>query len=122
MPTKTVNPTSVRLSPKNKLLVSEIAASLNISQSSLMGMAVERCLADKRWSSCLNSTGASEREKALFQTFVGLSQVVNQLAFAVDESLEAKNRNRRLEAKRLVNDAYVELEKIRSDLNVCQNY
>lgn len=111
-------PTRVRLNAEKKMALQALSEKMHISQSALIGMAIERCLADNRWSADSNAHGASKREMELFTAFTGLCQVVNNLAFSVDDALQSSNRNRRKEAKLMVDDVYVELGRIRKTLNV----
>jgi hypothetical protein len=110
--------TSVRFSVETKTLLDQRHKQLHISKSDLICFAVERCLVDNRWTASPTGTGASSREQDLYEGFVDLCQVINKLAFAVEEALDGKSRIRRLEAKNLVHDAFVELESARKKLNV----
>lgn len=111
-------PTRVRLGFETREALDALSKNTHVSKSALIGMAVERCFADNRWSASSNAKGASTRELELFKVFTDLCQVVNELAFSVDEALNSTNRNRRKEAKLMVDDVYVELERIRRTLNV----
>ena len=110
--------TSVRFSVEIKALLDQRHKQLLFSKSDLICFAVERCLADNRWTASPTGTGSSSREQELYDVFVDLCQIVNKLAFSVEEALNGKSRVRRLEAKNLVDDAFVELEGVRKQLHV----
>lgn len=110
--------TSVRFSVETKALLDLRHKELHRSKSDLICSAVERCLADNRWTVSPTDTGASSREQDLYEGFVDLCHVVNNLAFSVEEALDGKSRVRRIEARNLVRDAFVELEIVRKKLHV----
>lgn len=110
--------TSVRFSVETRALLDRRHKELHLSKSDLICFAVERCLADNRWTASPAGTGASSREQDLYEVFVDLCQVVNKLAFSIEEAIDGKSRVRRLEAKNLLHDAFVELEGIRKQLHV----
>lgn len=115
---KKASSTSVRFSEETRALLDQRHKELHISKSDLICFAVERCLADNRWTASPAGTGSSSREQELYDVFVDLCQIVNKVAFSVEEALDGKSRVRRLEAKNLVDDAFVELESVRKQLNV----
>lgn len=110
--------TSVRFSEETKALLDRRHKELHLSKSDLICLAVERCLADNRWTASPAGTGASSREQDLYEVFVDLCQIVNKLAFSIEEAIDGKSRVRRLEAKNLVHDVFIELDSARKKLNV----
>ena len=110
--------TSVRFSAETKVLFDQRQEQSHFSKSDLICLAVERCLADNHWKASPAGSDPTERDQVFQEVLIDLSQIITKLAFSVEEALQGKSRIRRLEARNLVFDAFVELESARKKLNV----
>lgn len=113
------HPTSIRLSETILAGLKETSTTNHQSEATLIRAAITRCLTDKRWSASPNATGASDREKQLYEAFVDLCAVVGGMSFAVEQALNTTNRKKRIEAKNIAHDALVRLQDAREKLGVC---
>lgn len=109
--TKTV---SFRLTPEMQEMLTRAAQRHQLKSSALIKLAIERCLLDDRWNASPGHSAASEREKALYQDFSDLCQVVTDLQFCIAQVMQPRStRAQRQEAKAIAEDATMRLNQFR---------
>ena len=109
-------PLSLRLPQRRLDELTTIAASLHLSRSHMVVRAIDRCMGDGVWAAGGFSGASPNDGRPSRDLLVDLSNVLVQLAFAAQESIDAADDDRRAQARGMVDDALKKLNAVRRTL------